>query len=140
MPKNGKIELLAQIPLFSACSRQELKVIASIADEISAPAGAVLMKQGDVGRDLYVIAEGKVAVVRSKRKLAMLGPGEVVGELAILLRTPRSATVTAETDVVAYAVPGDRFNDVLTDAPSVARKLLRSLAERLLAAEESLSH
>src|SRR2546425_10204417 len=104
MAKDGKIKLLKEVPLFWACNDRELGKIARIADEVKVPSGTELMKEGEPGREMFVIAEGWAKVTRKKRKIASLGPGEVVGELALLDQGPRTATVTAETPMTMYVL------------------------------------
>lgn len=140
MAKDRKIELLKDVPLFWGCSDKELKAVARITDEIQKPAGAVLMKEGDAGRELYVIAKGSAKISKGGRKIRMAGPGEAIGELALIDGGVRSATVTAESELVAYVVGQRSFTALLQDAPSVGLKLLRALAKRVREAERSILH
>src|SRR5258707_14453403 len=97
LPANSKIDLLRHAPLFEHCSKKELGLIGGLADEIDLPAGKVLIREGDRGREFFVIISGEVEVRRKGRRVATMGAGSFVGEMALLSKAPRSATVTALT-------------------------------------------
>src|SRR6476661_10084018 len=92
------LEHLAAVPLFAACSQKDLQRIARASDQVQIPEGRTLVKQDDVGRECFVLVEGKVRVERNGRKLATLGPGATFGEMSLLDKGPRTATATTETD------------------------------------------
>src|SRR2546423_14374551 len=94
--KDTKLDHLARVRLFSACSKKELNTIGRASDEISVPAGKVLCEEGKPGHEFYLVLEGGVSVRRGQRKLADLGPGRHFGELSLLHRGPRHATVIAQ--------------------------------------------
>jgi CRP-like cAMP-binding protein len=126
-----KIQRLAQVQLFSTCSKRDLARIAALSTEVEVPAGTVLMRQGDPGRECFVIEEGKArAAIRGKKSRTM-GPGECFGEMALLDAAPRSATVTAETDMKLVVLGSREFSTLLEDVPTVTRKVLAAVAERL---------
>jgi CRP/FNR family transcriptional regulator, cyclic AMP receptor protein len=127
---------LGEIPLFAGCSPKDLQRLARAADELSLPAGTVLTTQGDVGREAFVLLEGTAEVVRDGGAVAELGPGDHVGELSLLDGGPRTATVTATTDVDLLVLSVPAFNGVLDEIPTLAHKLAVSLARRLRAAED----
>ena len=131
-----KMELLAGIPLFSANSQRELAQVAALTVPMHFDAGAVLTRQGQSGGQAFVISEGQAAVIRAKRRLAVLGPGDVVGELSLIDGQPRSATVEALTDLEVLEISGDDLARLLRKAPSVRRKLLEALALRLRQADK----
>ena len=91
--KGAYLDHLASVPLFSACSKRELQKIAKASDELTIPAGKVLVEQGDTGRECFVLVSGTASVKRGTRKVATLGPGDCVGELSLLDHGPRTATV-----------------------------------------------
>lgn len=133
--QNAKLELLGNVRLFSTCNRRELARIASLVDEIDAPEGKVLVRQGDTGQECFVIAEGKAkATIRGKGS-AVLGPGSFFGEMSLLDQGPRSATVTAETDMHLLVLGSREFSALINEVPVVAVRIMRGLAERLRAAE-----
>jgi CRP/FNR family cyclic AMP-dependent transcriptional regulator len=135
-----KIERLSQVQLFSACSKRDLARIAALSTEVEVPAGTVLIRQGDSGREAFVIEQGTArATVRGKRAKSM-GPGECFGELALLHSAPRSATVTAETDMHLVVLGSREFSTLLEDVPGVALKVLAAVAERLRETEGKQPH
>lgn len=139
--KNAKVELLRGVPLFSACSGRELARIASLADEIDVPTGKVLTREGDPGREFFVVVEGRARVtVGDRGRLAPLGPGGSFGEMSLIDQGPRSATVEAETDMHLLVLDSRNFSSLLEEVPSVARKVLAAMAGRLRAAEKEATH
>lgn len=134
------MELLRGVSLFSACSDRELGRIASLADEVEVPEGKVLIRQGEAGREFFVIAEGRAKVSARGRRAKTVGPGVGVGELALLDQGPRSATVTAVTDMRLLVLDSRSFASLISQVPSVARKLFRVMAERLRESEREPTH
>ena len=106
---NSKIDLIRQVPLFSAASKSELAEIASIADEIDLPEGKVLIKEGDTGREFIVLIEGTADVERGGRMVATIGPGDFAGEIALIAKTPRNATITTTSPVRALVITDRAF-------------------------------
>lgn len=135
--RDAKLELLSGVSLFSTCSRRDLARIASLTDQIEVPAGKVLTRQGQPGRECFVIVDGKAqATIRGKGR-ARLGPGSFFGEMSLLDHGPRSATVTAESDMRLLVLDSRSFSTLLEDVPLVARRVLRVMAERLREAERA---
>jgi len=138
--RDPKIERLSQVQLFSACSKRDLARIAALCAEVEVSAGTVLIRQGEPGHEAFVIEQGKArATVRGKRGRTM-GPGECFGELALLHSAPRSATVTAETDMHLVVLGSREFSTLLEDVPGVALKVLAAVAERLRETEGKQPH
>lgn len=135
--KNAKLELLEQVPLFGACSKRELGLIATLADELSLPAGKTLIEEGRQGHEFFVLVDGEVDVRRKGRKVTSLGGGSFFGEMALLSSRPRNATVTASTPVRVLVVHEQAFRRLLRDSPSIQLKVLQTLADR---AAESAVH
>jgi CRP-like cAMP-binding protein len=129
--RDRKIELLSHVPLFSGCSKKELRKIAGIADEIDLREGKVLTRQGAPGREFFVLLEGTVDVVRDGKKINELGAGEFFGELALISNIPRTATVTATSPIRALVVVDRDFRRLLKDDVTVAVKVLGTMAERM---------
>ena len=138
--RNAKVELLRGVSLFSACSNRELTRIASLADEIEVPEGRVLIRQGEPGREFFVIVEGKAKVLRRGRRAKTLGPGAGIGELSLLDQGPRSATVTATSDMYLLVLDSRSFSSLIAEVPSVTGKIFRVMAERLREAERPGVH
>ena len=89
----SKLDHLARVPLFDGCSRKELTSIAKAGDEITMTQGTLIIDQGQMGREAFVVLDGQVTVKRGGRKITSLGPGAMVGELSLLDGAPRSAGV-----------------------------------------------
>jgi CRP/FNR family transcriptional regulator, cyclic AMP receptor protein len=131
MARNSYLDHLAAVPLFSACSKKELQAVAKASDEIDLPAGRVLCEQGTIGREAFAIVGGEAEVRRNNRKVATLGPGSYVGELALLDHGPRTATVVATTDIKVLVLGAREFSALLDDVPSISHKLMKALAHRI---------
>lgn len=132
MPRdNAYLEHLSRVPMFSACSRQELQAIARRSTDVSFPAGEVLLREGEPGYEAFVIVDGAVEVSRGGREVAVLGAGDFFGELALLDRSPRTATVTTVAPTEAVVLTLQEFDALLEEAPTLARKILQGLARRL---------
>ena len=129
--KSSKQELLGNVRLFSICNKRELARIASLVDEVEAPEGKVLVRQGDPGNECFVIAEGRAKATMRGKGSAVLGPGSFFGEMSLLDQGPRSATVTAETDMHLLVLGSREFSALVQEVPIVAVRMMRGLAERL---------
>ncbi|MBA3383832.1 MAG: cyclic nucleotide-binding domain-containing protein [Actinobacteria bacterium] len=134
--KNAKLELLASIPLFSGCSRRELEQIGSIADETNVPEGRTLIEQNQPAHEFFALIDGTADVRRNGRKVSTMSGGDFFGEIALIAKTPRTATVTTSSPVRLLVITDRDFDRVLGEAPSIAVKILRELGARL--APESL--
>jgi CRP/FNR family cyclic AMP-dependent transcriptional regulator len=129
--RDAKIELLKRVPLFAACSRQELGKVALAADEIDIREGKELTKEGAAGHEFFVLVEGTADVRRKGRKVNTMGPGDFFGEIALVSSRPRTATVTATSPVRLLVVTDRSFRTLMQKVPSIQRKVLTTLAERL---------
>jgi CRP-like cAMP-binding protein len=125
------VDALGSVPLFSACSRKELGLVAKQGVRHSAEAGEVLVKEGSAGAELSVILEGTARVERHGKKVATLGPGGFFGDLSLLDRAPRNATVIAVTPMELIVLHQRAFDELLATGPGLAKKLLMGLARRL---------
>ena len=134
---SAKLDLIKDVPLFEQCSTEDLECIADIADEIDLRADKVLIQEGERGREFFVIVSGEVEVLRKGRKVASLGPGSFVGEMALLSKTPRAATVTAVTPLHVLAIDDRAFLGLLEKMPDLCIKIASALAERVAANELS---
>jgi CRP-like cAMP-binding protein len=131
MAQSAKDQNIASIWLFSECSAKEIRSISSVADSVTVPAGRVLVKEGTVGRELYLIVSGKATVTRKGKTVATLGSGSHFGELSLLDRRPRNATVTSKTDMELFVIGQRQFNALLETIPTLARKLISAMAARM---------
>lgn len=127
----AQLNSLKNVPLFSACSKKDLEKVAKAADEITMTAGSIVIDQGDMGREAFIILKGEVTIKRNNRQIATLSDGDVVGELSLLDHGPRTATVTCATDCTLLVIDHRRFINVLDEVPSIAHKLMGSLAARI---------
>jgi CRP/FNR family cyclic AMP-dependent transcriptional regulator len=129
--KDAKIEAIRGVPLFAGCSKRELAAIAAIADELDVPEGKQLIREGDRGSEFFVLLDGTVEVRKGGRKLRTMGPGESFGEIALIAKTPRTATVVAKTPLRVLVITDRAFKSLLEQMPQIQLKVLKELAERL---------
>ena len=128
---NQKIDLIRKVPLFARCSRAELKEIALLADEIDLHEGKEMTREGAPGREFFVLLDGTADVKKKSRRVNTLGPGDFFGEIALVSREPRTATVIATSPVRALVITDRSFRRLLDDAPQVQTKVMEAMAERL---------
>ncbi len=129
--KNAKVELIRKVPLFSKLSQRALSEVASLADEIDLPEGKALTTEGDRGREFIVLLEGAAEVRKNGRKIRTLGDGDFLGEIALVSRTPRTATVTTTQPTRALVITGQNFDRLLRHSPQVQQGVMEALADRL---------
>ena len=135
-----KVELLSKVPLLAGLDRKDLVQVAQICDEVDLPAGRVLMKQGAYADEFYVIISGHVRVERDGQLLRELGPGEYLGELALLANVARTATATC-LDAGRFLVLGHReFHSLLDQHPTIQAAVMHTMAERMIAHEPDQPH
>lgn len=129
--KDSKIELLKNVPLFSRCNKKQLAEIASLADLVVVPADRPLIREGADGREFMMIVEGAVEVKRHGRKVAELGAGDFIGEMALISKAPRNATVTTTQTTSLLVVTDRAFSSLLDRAPDLQRSVIRAMGDRL---------
>jgi CRP/FNR family cyclic AMP-dependent transcriptional regulator len=127
------------VPLFSACTRRQLKALAKICETYDVPGGTVLTRAAEPGEEFFLIIEGAVRVEVSARKQVRLGAGEYFGEMSLIDGEPRSATVVAESPLRLLVIRRQSFNKVLDETPGIARGLLVTLSRRVREAEKALT-
>ncbi len=125
------IDHLRGVSMFEQFSRKDLERIARASDEVSVPAGTVILKQGTEGHEAYVVLKGTVTVTRNGRKVTTLGSGAILGELALLDHGQRSATATCATPCDLLVLTQSSFLVVVMDVPQLANKLLVTLVSRI---------
>lgn len=125
---------LSKVPLFAGCSQRDLHTIARVVREVPHRAGTTIAREGEPGVGLFVILDGIAEVSIGGRKKATLGPGDFFGEIALLDGGPRTATVTAKTDVKLLGLTEWVFRGLIREHPSIALKTLQQMAGRLRAA------
>jgi CRP/FNR family transcriptional regulator, cyclic AMP receptor protein len=131
MASKNHLDSLKNVALFSACSNKELEKVAKATDEIRMTAGTLIIDQGQTGREAFIIVDGEVTVKRNNRKIATLGPGTVVGEMSLLDKGPRTATVVCETNCTLLVIDQRRFLGVIDSIPAISHKLMAGLASRI---------
>jgi len=136
MARSSDLDYLKAVPLFASFSKKDLRRLARAADDVDIRPGYVIVEQGRPGHGFYLIIEGTATVKRNNRKVATLGPGEYFGELALLDRGPRNATVVADTPMRLLVLGPREFGGVIDEVPGLARKLLTSMAQRLREADD----
>ena len=129
--QDTKVQALKGVPLFEGLSRRELVQLERVCEDLEVEQGTVLCKEGDVGREFFVLVDGKVQVIRKGRRVGTLTGGDFLGEIALLTELPRTATATAETPVRLFVLTSREFHAVLDQNRNVERKVLRALARRL---------
>jgi len=129
--KNAKMELLKRVPLFERCSRRELGEIAMLADELDLPSARQLTKEGAGGYEFIILVEGEAEVVRGVRVVNKLGPGDFVGEIALVSGKPRTATVRTLGPARVLVVTASGFRTLMRDVPSIKDKVLEAVTSRL---------
>ncbi|HEY2309633.1 MAG TPA: cyclic nucleotide-binding domain-containing protein [Gaiellaceae bacterium] len=129
--KNAKIELLKRVPLFERCSQRELAQIAALADELHLPEARKLTQEGTGGAEFLVLVEGEADVVRKGRVVNELGPGDFIGEIALVSGRPRTATVKTRGPARLLVLTASGFRSLMHDVPAIQDKVLAAVTARL---------
>ena len=132
-------DALAGVPLFAACSKRDLQIVARHMQVVAIPAGTAFIREGETGDAFYVALEGTAGISRARRAVGEVQPGDHVGELALLDPAPRAATVTATTAMVLGVLDARAFQAIVRDVPALTSKLLRGLARRLRTRDAELT-
>jgi CRP/FNR family cyclic AMP-dependent transcriptional regulator len=126
-----KAEALGRTTLFSTLSKKELVALAKVTEDLDVKEGRVLCREGETGREFFVILEGEAEVTKNGAAVRTLGPGQFFGEIALVEHRPRTATVTAKTDLRFFVLTSQAFWSLLENQQEVQRAVLRCLAARL---------
>jgi CRP-like cAMP-binding protein len=129
--RDAKVELLEAVPLFAHCSKKELGQVALVADELDLAEGKALTREGEPGREFFVLVEGTAEVRRRGRKINTMTSGDFFGEIALVSDRPRTATVTAASPTRLLVITDRSFRELMRKVPSVQSKVLAALAERV---------
>lgn len=119
------------IPLFAGLDDDELDLVAQSATELSFPAGRVLMREGDVAHEMFVVVSGTLEVTRNGQHVANIDAGGFAGEIALLTHHHRSSTVTCATECTVLHIDGRVFATVIEETPGIAAKMMPVMAQRL---------
>jgi CRP-like cAMP-binding protein len=128
----SKIELLNLVPLFGGISKRGLYEIAKITDEIDLSAGKQLIREGEPGRQFFILLDGEAEVRRKGRKVNTLGSGDFFGEIALVTERPTTAAVTLTEPSRALVISRPAFRRLLLAEPAVQLQVLEALADRVL--------
>jgi CRP/FNR family cyclic AMP-dependent transcriptional regulator len=140
LTQDGRAELLGGCPLFRGIDAAGLAGLAELANSVDFPAGHVIARQGEIGTGFFVVISGMVRVVRDGEVVARLGGGEFFGELSVLDRQPRNASVIAEGPTSCLALASWDFEKILLEQPALTLSILRGVATRLRDATDSSRH
>jgi CRP-like cAMP-binding protein len=127
---DAKTALLKQVPLFQQLSKRELAQVAALADEIDLPAGRTLTTEGANGREFVVLVDGIADVSQDGEVVNTLGPGDFLGEIALVTGEPRTATVTTRSPSRLLVMNAAAFRSLLHDAPQLKKRVLATAALR----------
>lgn len=128
-----KVAILKKVAIFAKTPDYVLASVAQIAEEVYLAPGHVIMREGDFDDFMYIVVDGEVRVHAGEKTILTLGPGDSVGELAVLDPEPRSATVTTATDAHLFRLNKEPFDEVMADRPEIALGVIRALCERIRA-------
>jgi CRP-like cAMP-binding protein len=126
-----KLELLKRVPLFAGLGRKELEQLAMITDEIDVKAGTVLVQEGRVAHEFFIIVSGEVAIDKGGREINSLSSGDFLGEIALIDGGPRTATATASSACRLLVLTHAGFHQLLDTSPEVRRSVMEALGQRL---------
>jgi CRP-like cAMP-binding protein len=129
--KDAKIELLKRVPLFSKLDKKGIQDVAHIADEIDLPAGKEMASEGDRGREFFILLKGEAAVTKGGERINTMKEGDFFGEIALVTKMPRTASVTATSDVDVLVITEREFDALLKRSPEIGRRVAEALAERV---------
>lgn len=133
---DGKLQLLMEIPLLSRIGRSNITHLASTSDILRFDPGHTLFRQGDIGKEAYIIISGEAEVISEGPdgdiSVATIGRHQFIGEIALLIDVPRTATVIATGELTALMVAKEMFYHMVVEYPAVGIEVMRELADRLL--------
>ena len=129
------LEAMREVPLFHELDDAELEQVARLFKQRTFAPQETVAKEGSGGAAFYLIESGTATVTVGGQERSSLGPGDYFGEIALIDEGTRSATITAATDVIAYGMTSWEFKPFVEDHPQVAWALLKTLAQRLRAAQ-----
>lgn len=140
MAADGKIGALRSMSLFRDLRQRDLEQVAQLVDEVDLPAGHVLMREGENGSQAFIIGSGEARVEQGGREIATLGPGAVLGEMAIVSEGPRVATATLTQPAHLYVLAHREFHSLMETLPTVRDCVLNEVARRLRELEPEKAH
>ena len=130
-PRQGIDEQLMDVPLFRGISKDDARLVSSLTTRLHRPAGGVLARQGHLGREFIIMLDGEVEVRCGDEVIATRGPGDYVGEIALLGNCPRTATLVAKTPVTFDVVGFREFATMVNVVDGVSDRINESMTQRL---------
>lgn len=140
MARDEKLDLLRRVPLFASCGPGQIERVGMLADEVDLPKGRVLMRQGERGEEMFVLIDGAAEIRRDGQQVALAGPGQFFGEIALLDGGPRTATVELAEDSRLLVVSRRDFQSLVDEFPQIRLQILEALARRVRTAEPDAAH
>jgi len=126
-----KLELLKRTPLLAGLGSRDIEEVGRLVDEVDLKAGYVLMREGDIGREFFVIIDGQVRIEKGGATIRTMGPGEFLGSIALVTEGPRTATATTETPCRLLVLNHGAFHQLMDQYPSIRLSVLEALATQL---------
>ena len=130
-----KIDHLLAVPMFADCSRRQLREVGTLVDEVAVEAGKVVMREGELARELIVVLSGRAEISRGGKHLGEIGPGDAVGEMGLIDHGPRTATVIAKEPMEMLSISGRSFDHLKEVVPGLTDAMLRTAVRRLREAD-----
>lgn len=128
---NPKLDLLRRVPLFTACRGNSLDLISRLADEVDVADGHVLLRQGDLAQEFFLIVDGRVRIERDGATINWLGSGDFLGEIALVDEGRRTATAVTEGPAKLLVISHRDFHSLLDSSPAIRTAIMQGLAARL---------
>jgi CRP-like cAMP-binding protein len=129
---DDKATALGRAPLFTHLARGELVELAKVTEDMEVADGKVLAREGEIGREFFVIVDGEVAIAKGGEEINRLGPGDFFGEIALIWESPRrTATVTAAGPVRFFVLTRQAFRSLIDHHPDIEEKVLGAIEERV---------
>lgn len=142
MSLREEVETLRQIPLFAKVDPSKIKLLAFTSERVTFQPGDFLCQQGEMGEEAYVIMSGQAEVMVNTPSgpltVASMQKNDIVGEIAILINIPRTATIKAASELTTLKITKDLFLRMITEFPEISVEMMRVLAERLVKTTEEL--
>jgi CRP-like cAMP-binding protein len=130
-PTDPKLALIASVPLFAGLNKREVGFLGRLMDDVDVSAGKVLTREGARGGEFFIVLEGSIRIERAGTEINRLGPGDFLGEIALIDQGPRTATATADGPARLMVLTSASFASMLSKNPGVESKILRVLARRV---------
>ena len=135
-----KLELLKRTPLLEGLGKREIEAVGMLVDEIDVPAGQTLMREGDAGREFFVVVSGAIGIERGGTRIRTIEPGDFFGEIALLAEGPRTATATADQPSTLLVLGHREFHSLMDQFPAIRTCVLEALARRIRTLEPEAAH